>query len=164
MAGKRPLPSKPLFPEYGEAYVVNGYIAYVSDRFGTVYEHRIVAARMIGRPLKDNEVAHHKNHIRHDNREENIEIKTNSEHAAEHALERNPTPLRLTDQICRQCGNTFRSPFEQKTCSATCRGLSQRVAGRPTKEQLLEMRKALTKAQIAKIFSVSEAAVRKWLK
>ena len=49
-----------------------------------VLEHRVIVARSIGRPLERWEIVHHKNHMRRDNRIENLEIKTCAlEHMAE---------------------------------------------------------------------------------
>ena len=55
----------------------DGYLAIYfpdhpkSSKDGYVMEHDLVMECIIGRPLKDDEVVHHKNHIRNDNRKEN---------------------------------------------------------------------------------------------
>lgn len=48
------------------------------------YEHVVVAMKIIGRPLRSDEVVHHRNGRRDDNRPENLEITTRSDHAREH--------------------------------------------------------------------------------
>jgi hypothetical protein len=52
-----------------------------ADCKGYAYEHRIVAMEMIGRELKHNEIVHHLNGVKTDNRPENIVIVTsNADH------------------------------------------------------------------------------------
>lgn len=52
---------------------------------GGVYEHLLVMEEVLGRPVREDEVVHHKNEIRHDNRPENLELLTGqSEHARLH--------------------------------------------------------------------------------
>ena len=51
---------------------------------GYVLLHRIVAEYKLGRLLRPDEDAHHKNENKKDNRKDNIEIILHSKHAAHH--------------------------------------------------------------------------------
>lgn len=52
-----------------------------------IYEHVVVAAAKIGRPLAADEVVHHVNGDKTDNRAENIEVMTREAHSRHHASE-----------------------------------------------------------------------------
>lgn len=57
-------------------------------RLKYAYEHIVVAMKFLGRPLRQDEVVHHLNENKEDNRKENLEVLTRREHAAHHAEER----------------------------------------------------------------------------
>lgn len=59
-----------------------------STKDGYIMEHILVMECLIGRHLKDDEVVHHKNGIRHDNRKENLQLMTFDEHLRLHIKER----------------------------------------------------------------------------
>jgi hypothetical protein len=56
----------------------------MANSAGLIMEHRLVAARTIGRPLRRDEVVHHKNRNRGDNRPENLDVRSRSDHGEEH--------------------------------------------------------------------------------
>ena len=69
----------------------NGYVSYYNPKHhrassnGMLYEHVRVAEEKLGRELKDDEVVHHINGIKSDNRKENLLIfATRSDHTAYH--------------------------------------------------------------------------------
>jgi hypothetical protein len=50
------------------------------------YEYRLVAAQKLGRPLRSDEIVHHINGDSNDNRPENLEVMSQSEHIKAHGL------------------------------------------------------------------------------
>ena len=74
----------------------NGY-KYIKIDGGQREEHRIVMERIVGRPLTSEELVHHKNGNKLDNRPENLVIMTRSEHQK---LHRKPPEKK----VCKKCG------------------------------------------------------------
>lgn len=72
----------------------NGYIRIYfpdhpkADSRGWILEHDLIMECYIGRWLKKDEIVHHINHIRNDNRIENLQLMTRSEHTRLHRLEK----------------------------------------------------------------------------
>ena len=55
------------------------------------HEHRVVAEKMIGRKLKNDEHVHHKDGNKHNNNPSNLEVMTRIDHLKLHAAERKKT-------------------------------------------------------------------------
>ena len=60
-----------------------------ADKWGWILEHDLIMECYIGRWLKPNEVVHHINGIKDDNRIKNLQLMTRSEHTRLHRLEKN---------------------------------------------------------------------------
>lgn len=67
----------------GGRWMADGYV-WIRVDGKPVAEHRHVVEMSIGRPLRSDEIVHHINHIRTDNRLENLQIMSRAEHIKEH--------------------------------------------------------------------------------
>lgn len=94
-------------------------------------EHRYVMEQVLGRRLMRSEQVHHKNHDRLDNRPENLEIVTSSEHGLRHTW-------RPITKTCVICGQEFTPHKTKRARTQTC--------GSACKSALLSLRNAERKA------------------
>lgn len=143
-------------------YFLNrGYITYYIDQQTKPFEHRLVADKAFG-GIPDGYHVHHINGIVNDNRSVNLEMLSASEHARLHHGY-------SVIVACSTCGDPVEvkhSQFDRynsQYCSKRCRGIGQRKAERPTPEYLLHLLTTVGNwCEIAKMYNVSDNAVRKW--
>src|SRR6185312_1730733 len=94
-----------------------------------VLEHRIIIENHLGRILNKNEVVHHINGDKKDNRIKNLQVMDSKEHNKLHADQQGQTMLEL---ICPSCKKVFSIQKKQThvgkkrgkttSCSNSCRG------------------------------------------
>lgn len=101
---------------------------------GYILEHRIIMENHLGRILNPNEVVHHINEDKKDNRIENLQLMLVGEHERLHGKK---AGRKYAEFICPECGKNFIIP-ENKSCivknsdytccSKQCRGkFSRRI-------------------------------------
>lgn len=99
-AGSNPAASTEVYRS--PAFMVEGYraftVKYADGRRATVYEHREVVERGLGRRLRDDELVHHDNEVKTDNRLDNLVLTDRSAHARHHR----PEP-EMIEFICPWC-------------------------------------------------------------
>lgn len=156
---------------YKMLYMPEHHRACKSD--GMVYEHVFLAEIYLGRQLHPDEVVHHENEIRDDNREENLFVFANdAEHSRFHKTgikiqteDGSYIAQRITKN-CKHCDNEFMPEDSGYIyCSKTCGHLaSRKVLERPNPETLKMLIADQGYSATGRQFVVSGNAVRKWAK
>lgn len=96
----------------GGQTIINGYVFvyapghHLATTRGYAPEHRLVMERIIGRPLLPEEVVHHIDRNRLNNLPDNLQLMSQSEHAAMHQAEASAVRWAHRHDACVACGTT----------------------------------------------------------
>ena len=142
---------------------------------GYIYEHIIVAEEFLGRSLTCNEVVHHLDCDRSNNRIENLIVLDRSQHVKLHEWINRGAPIcesvgmngmnsvkSKVNVYCEECLRTLQHK-QKRFCSRKCRSIMVGKT-RPDKKTLQGLIKTNSYVGIGKIYNVSGNAVRKWAK
>jgi len=92
-------------------------------------EHVVVAERILGRKLTEDEVVHHVDGNKTNNDPRNLMVLTRAQHSALHTRLDNPNPPLRAGQwskrwkACRGCGTTAQKHYAQGYCESCYRSL-----------------------------------------
>lgn len=139
---------------------------------GYVYEHIAIAEELLGRKLKEDEIVHHMDCNRSNNRHENLLVLNRSQHMKLHLWINAGMPMVGTNtenssfvlgEDCMVCGRTLQGK-QKGCCSPSCFNIKSRKVERPSKAQLLEDINSMSLLSVGRKYSVSDNAIRKWMK
>lgn len=138
---------------------------------GYILEHRLVMSEHLGRPLGDDELVHHKNGDKSDNRLANLEVMDRPTHTAVHSTgEENGRWVDMPPKTCAKCGTSFmpahRCNYKRaRFCSRACCNApgSLAPARKLTLEDEVEISKArgMTLAALAEQYGVSLTTIKR---
>jgi hypothetical protein len=146
---------------------------------GYIYEHILVAEKFLGRPLTSDEVVHHLDFDRSNNKKENILVLLRSEHGKLHVWINSGAQVckdspknfkgitygaKNTPSYCAACGRTIHINTLKKYCSIECSHNSSRKVERPSKVELERNILTMSYVAIGKKYGVSDNTIRKWAK
>lgn len=167
---------EPIEPEtkkccHRKSHLINGYkkIYYPEHHLarenGFVYEHIIIAEKMLGRELKKGETVHHIDHNRGNNLENNLMVFiTNADHSRYH---KTGVAIKLYDGTyyspeeinrCVICGKPI--SYKAKKCKACY--LSTQKSNIPQKEELISALNGNSMEKVGKMYNVTGKTVKKW--
>ena len=146
---------------------------------GKAYEYIVVASKLLGRDILPNEIVHHRNGLKEDNREDNLLVlDSRRTHAFLHGHDCDESFLKRTDNgaytlndkallllnpVCIECGTSVYKDNKHGLCPV-CAREKRRKTTRPERDELARLVWEKPTTQLAKDFGVSDKCIGKWCK
>lgn len=135
----------------------------LANSAGRVLLHRHMMSVALGFWIPKDMHVHHKDYDKKNNSISNLELLSSSEHTARHMRDLGYVPKEAG--VCPVCETVFIRPnLQSKYCSDRCAKVSLRKVAWPDKTELERLIYEIPFTTIAKMFGVSDNAVRKWCK
>jgi hypothetical protein len=125
-----------------------------SKQNGCILLHRYLMSEYIKRPLKSQEYVDHIDGNKLNNDIKNLQILTPLKHNQKHRGIRKKVKCNICKKIT----------INKKYCCWKCNCIGQRKCKRPSKKQLINLLKNNYFTEVAKMFGVTDNAIRKWIK
>jgi len=147
-------------PEHPEAVKTGGMVGYV-------YEHRVIAEKIMDRSLRNDEEVHHLDNVRSNNSPKNLLILESKQHRKLHVYLNNfilvPKPGVILEKIgvikyCEICGIEVPNT-NKKYCSNECSRIASRLIPEITPEELKIKVWSKPTTEVAKELGVSDVTV-----
>lgn len=164
--------------KYKLSVFANGYIGILlGPGNGYIFEHRDVAEKMLGRPIRKDEVVHHLDFDRRNNTPENLLVLPESQHSKLHGWlssiafspkhkygNKTKEEILAKTNRCRYCSRPI-SLLLASFCNNKC---SLRYGGKffvsgktkPDKKELVRLLKKYSWSKIGRRYGVSDNAIR----
>lgn len=162
---------------YWAIYVPDHPGSYTSDNWdGYIYEHRYIMEKSLDRLLTKDEVVHHLDCDKLNNKIENLIVLANrGSHLRLHHwidagaplhedyIKKNVRNWGMDKPLCKNC-QTPCDEHDYQYCSPECASISSRKTDRPPEGKLLKLLQNNSFTGVGRIFDVSDNAIRKWVK
>ncbi len=138
-----------------------------SDKNGYIYEHRLVAEKILGRRLKPEEVVHHEDKNSLNNSKDNLKVfATTKDHNRYHkGFEiycKNNVWYAIPKYRCNCCGKEITPQSKTGMCKNCL--INQRKSVQPSRDELLKLLDTTSYSEIGRQYNVTANAVKKWAK